>query len=129
MLAVQVGEPSGARKRSHQRHPDIRGLQRPLTTQCLDPRRDHRRPHANTVVQVDVSANPRARAKATFVRIGSSRTNAKGRVNLPAFKASQPGSFVIRLKTPAGKAYFLKVKVAGTSSAKPASKPAGKPAA
>jgi len=84
---------------------------------------------ANTVVQVDVSANPRARAKATFVRIGSSRTNAKGRVKLPAFKASQPGSFVIRLKTPAGKTYFLKVKVAGTSSAKPASKPASKPAA
>jgi len=82
---------------------------------------------ANTVVQVDVSANPRARAKATFVRIGSSRTNAKGRVKLPAFKASQPGSFVLRLKTPAGKTYFLKVKVAGTSSAKPASKPASKP--
>jgi len=34
---------------------------------------------------------------------------------------------VIRLKTPAGKTYFLKVKVAGTSSAKPASKPASKP--
>ena len=82
---------------------------------------------ANTVVNVDISSTGQTRAKTTsFVRVGSGRTNAKGRMKLPAFKASRPGSFTIRMTTPAGKAYYLKVKVA--AKAKPVKKPAAKPA-
>jgi hypothetical protein len=82
---------------------------------------------ANTVVNVDISSTGQTRAKTTsFVRIGAGRTNAKGRMKLPAFKASRPGSFTIRMTTPAGKAYYLKVKVA--AKAKPVKKPAAKPA-
>jgi hypothetical protein len=67
---------------------------------------------ANTVINVDISSTGQTRAKTTsFVRIGSSRTNAKGRMKLPAFKASRAGTFMMRMTTPAGKAYYLKVKV------------------
>ena len=79
---------------------------------------------ANSVITVDISSTGQTRAKSTtFVRIGSGRTNATGRVKLPAFKASRPGSFTMRLTTPAGKAYYLKVKVAKKKASTAAVKP------
>jgi hypothetical protein len=82
---------------------------------------------ANTVITVDISSTGQTRAKTpSFVRIGSGLTNSKGRMKLPAFKASRAGTFMMRMTTPAGKAYYLKVKV--TAKAKPVKKPAAKPA-
>jgi predicted ribosome-associated RNA-binding protein Tma20 len=82
---------------------------------------------ANTVITVDISSTGQTRAKTpSFVRIGSGLTNSKGRMKLPAFKASRAGTFMMRMTTPAGKAYYLKVKV--TAKAKPIKKPAAKPA-
>ena len=43
--------------------------------------------------------------------------------SLPAFNASRPGSFTMRLTTPAGKAYYLKVKVAKKKSSRESVKP------
>jgi hypothetical protein len=48
-------------------------------------------------------------------------------MKLPAFKASRAGSFMMRMTTPAGTAYYLKVKVTAKSTAKPVVKPASKP--
>jgi hypothetical protein len=75
---------------------------------------------ASTIVNVDISSTRQARAKSTtFVRIGSGRTNAYGRVKLPAFKAARPGSLTMRLTTAAGKTYYLNVKVAKKKAARP----------
>ena len=83
---------------------------------------------ANTVINVDISSEGQTRAKTiSFVRIGSGRTNAKGRMKLPAFKASRAGTFMMRMSTPTAKAYYLKVKV--TAKAKPVKKPATSPSA
>jgi hypothetical protein len=78
---------------------------------------------ASTVINVDISSTRQTRAKATtFVRIGSGRTNANGRVTLPAFKASRPGSFTMRLSTAGGKTYYLNVKVATKKSSSASAK-------
>jgi hypothetical protein len=75
---------------------------------------------ASTIVNVDISSTRQTRAKSTtFVRIGSGRTNANGRVKLPAFKAARPGSLTMRLTTAAGKTYYLNVKVAKKKAARP----------
>jgi hypothetical protein len=59
-----------------------------------------------------MSVSPLTRAKASFVSIGKTRSTANGRAKVPAFKASRAGMYTIRLSTPAGKAFYLKVKVA-----------------
>ena len=49
----------------------------------------------------------------------SSRVStAAGRVKIPAFKATRPGVYTIRLATPAGKFYYVKVKVTEKKSIK-----------
>jgi hypothetical protein len=58
------------------------------------------------------------RAKSSFVTIGTTRSNAAGRVKVPAFKATRPGVYTIQLSTPAGKAYYLNVKVTAKKNAK-----------
>jgi hypothetical protein len=78
---------------------------------------------ASTVINVDISSTRQTRAKTTtFVRIGSGRTNTNGRVKLPAFKASRPGSFTMRLSTAGGKTYYLNVKVATKKSSSASAK-------
>jgi hypothetical protein len=57
------------------------------------------------------------RAKSSFVTIGTTRSNAAGRVKVPAFKATRPGVYAIQLSTPAGKAYYLNVKVTAKKNA------------
>jgi predicted outer membrane repeat protein len=51
------------------------------------------------------------RAKSSFVPMGTARSTATGRVKIPAFKATRPGVYTIRLSTAEGKAYYVKVKV------------------
>jgi hypothetical protein len=65
----------------------------------------------STQLNAGMSVAPLTRAKATFVSIGTTRSTASGRAKVPAFKASRPGVYTIRLTTPAGKAYYLKVRV------------------
>lgn len=68
-----------------------------------------------TALQAGMSASPFARmlaqASATFSPLGTTRSNSAGRAKVPAFKASRPGMYTIRLTTPTGRAYFVKVKV------------------
>jgi hypothetical protein len=59
-----------------------------------------------------MSVAPLTRAKATFVSIGTTRSTSAGSAKVPAFKASRAGTYTIRLTTAAGKAFYLKVKVA-----------------
>lgn len=66
----------------------------------------------STPLQAAMSAAPVTRAKPSFVSIGTTRSNATGRAKVPAFKATRPGIYTIRLSTPGGKAFYLKVKVA-----------------
>lgn len=66
---------------------------------------------ANMSLQAGMSASAPTRAKTTFALIGKTRSNAAGQATVPAFKASRAGLYTIRLATPAGKAYYLKVKV------------------
>jgi hypothetical protein len=40
-------------------------------------------------------------------------------VKVPAFKATRAGVYTIRLATPEGKAYYVKVKVTAKKSTKP----------
>jgi hypothetical protein len=58
------------------------------------------------------------RAKSSFVSIGTTRSNAAGRVKVPAFKATRPGVYTIQLSTPAGKAYYVNVKVTAKKGTK-----------
>jgi len=67
---------------------------------------------ASTPLEAGMSVAPLTRTKASFVSIGKTRSTANGRAKVPAFKASRAGMYTIRLSTPAGKAYYLKVKVA-----------------
>ena len=73
---------------------------------------------ANTPLQAGMSAPSQARAKVTFSPIGRTRSNAAGRTKVPAFKASRPGMYTIRLTTPKGRAFYLKVKVSSRDGAK-----------
>ena len=69
------------------------------------------------------------RAKEAFVNIGNTRSNAAGKAKVPAFKASRAGTYTIQLSTAAGKAFYLKVKVAAkkaSSSSASSSKISGK---
>jgi hypothetical protein len=69
------------------------------------------------------------RAKEAFVNIGNTRSNAAGKAKVPAFKASRAGTYTIQLSTAAGKAFYLKVKVAAkkaSSSSASSSKVSGK---
>ena len=71
---------------------------------------------ASTPLQVGMSAPAFTRmlgqASPAFAPIGTTRSNAAGRAKVPAFKASRPGTYTIRLATASGKAYYLKVTVA-----------------
>jgi len=73
---------------------------------------------ANTPLNASMSVPSQTRAKASFVPIGKTRSTAAGRARVPAFKASRTGVYTIRLSTPAGKAYYLKVKVTAKKSTK-----------
>ncbi len=66
----------------------------------------------STPLQAGMSLSPLTRAKTSFVSIGKTRSTANGRAKVPAFKASRAGLYTIRLSTPAGKAFYLKVRVA-----------------
>ena len=66
---------------------------------------------ASTRIVASMSVSTQTRAKSTFVPIGTTRSTAAGRVKVPAFKATRAGVYTIRLATPAGKAYYVKVKV------------------
>ena len=70
----------------------------------------------STPLQAGMSVSPLTRAKTSFVSIGTTRSTANGRAKVPAFKASRAGIYTIRLTTPAGKAFYLKVKVAPKKS-------------
>ena len=59
------------------------------------------------------------RAKSSFVPMGTTRSTAAGRVKVPAFKATRPGVYTIRLSTAEGTAYYVKVKVTAKKSTKP----------
>jgi hypothetical protein len=59
------------------------------------------------------------RAKSPFVLMGATRSTATGRVKVPAFKATRPGVYTIRLSTPEGKDFYVKVKVTAKKSTKP----------
>jgi hypothetical protein len=72
---------------------------------------------ANTPIAASMSVASQTRAKTTFVPIGTTRSNAAGRVKVPAFKATRPGVYTIQLSTPAGKAYYLNVKVTAKKNA------------
>lgn len=83
----------------------------------------------STPLQAGMSVSPLTRAKTSFVPIGKTRSTANGRAKVPAFKASRAGLYTIRLSTPAGKAFYLKVRVAGkkgSSSTASSSKTPGK---
>jgi hypothetical protein len=67
---------------------------------------------ASTPLQAGMSVASATRAKTPFVSIGQTRSTAGGRAKVPAFKASRAGVYTIRLTTPTGKAFYLKVKVA-----------------
>jgi hypothetical protein len=58
------------------------------------------------------------RPKASFVPMGKVRSTTAGRARVPAFTASRAGVYTIRLSTPAGKTYYLKVKVTAKKSSK-----------
>jgi hypothetical protein len=63
-----------------------------------------------------MSVAAQTRAKASFVPIGKTRSNAGGSAKVPAFKASRAGVYTIRLTAPTGKRYYLKVKVVAKKS-------------
>jgi hypothetical protein len=67
---------------------------------------------SRTQLLAGMSVAPLMRAKNSYVPIGVTRSSASGRAKVPAFKASRAGIYTIRLTTPAGKAFYLKVKVA-----------------
>ena len=73
---------------------------------------------ARTPIVASMSVSSQTRAKSRFVPIGTTRSTAAGRVKVPAFKATRAGVYTIRLATPAGKAYYVKVKVTAKKSAK-----------
>jgi hypothetical protein len=73
---------------------------------------------ARTPIVASMSVSSQTRAKSTFVPIGTTRSTAAGQVKVPAFKATRPGVYTIRLATPAGKAFYVKVKVTAKKSAK-----------
>ena len=75
-----------------------------------------------------VSVQVPLRAKSTGVVLGKVRSDAQGRTKVPAFKATQSGTYQVRLASSSGKSFYLKVKVAGKAAAKSPSKPASKPA-
>ena len=79
---------------------------------------------ANTPLQAAMSIAPLTRAKASFISIGKTRSTAGGRAKVPAFKASRAGVYTIRLATPAGKAFYLKVKVTAKKASSASSKAA-----
>ena len=70
----------------------------------------------STPLVAGMSVAPLTRAKVSYVPIGKTRSTASGRAKVPAFKASRAGIYTIRLSTPAGKAFYLKVKVAAKKS-------------
>jgi hypothetical protein len=74
---------------------------------------------ASTPLAASMSVSSPTPAKASFIPIGKTRSTASGRAKVPAFKASRAGVYTIRLSTPAGKAYYLKVKVTAKKSSKP----------
>lgn len=83
----------------------------------------------STPLQAGMSVSPLTRAKSSFVSIGKTRSTANGRAKVPAFKASRAGLYTIRLSTRAGKAFYLKVRVAAkkaSSSSASSSKVPGK---
>ena len=74
---------------------------------------------ARTPIVASMSVSSQTRAKSTFVPIGTTRSTATGRVKVPAFKATHPGVYTIRLSTAEGKAYYVKVKVTAKKSFNP----------
>jgi hypothetical protein len=74
---------------------------------------------ASTRLKASMSVAYTGRAKESFAPIGETRSTADGRAQVPAFKASRAGVYTIRLTTPSGKGYYLKVKVVAKKSSKP----------
>jgi hypothetical protein len=74
---------------------------------------------ASTPIVASMSVSRQTRARASFVPIGTTRSTAAGRVKVPAFKATRPGVYTIRLATPAGKTFYVKVKVTAKKGSKP----------
>jgi hypothetical protein len=73
---------------------------------------------ASTPIVASMSVSRQTRARASFVPIGTTRSTAAGRVKVPAFKATRAGVYTIRLATPAGKTFYVKVKVKAKKNTK-----------
>ena len=79
---------------------------------------------SRTQLLAGMSFAPLTRAKDSYVPIGKTRSTASGRAKVPAFKASRPGIYTIRLSTPTNEAFYLKVKVAAKKASSSSAKAA-----